>query len=84
MTTKRVVSKRKPETMRQAQRWVTTKTRYLLAGVCGRCAAQAAWGHALGFAQIDYPPCEACQPLVDTFPKPAAGQFHWRKIETAS
>jgi hypothetical protein len=43
--------------------------------LCGRCAAQAAWGHQLGFSRID-PPCGVWEPLVDTFPVDKPGG--WR------
>lgn len=39
-----------PETMRQAHTWDANASRYRSAGFCDRCAAQAAWGHSLGFA----------------------------------
>ena len=63
------------ETLRQARSFDTHKRHYQGLGLCGRCAAQAAWGHKLGFSRID-PPCDDCQPLVDTFPVDKPGK--WR------
>ena len=33
----------RPETLAQVDQWETTKRRYLRAGLCHKCAAQAAW-----------------------------------------
>lgn len=52
----------RPETPRQAQHWETVKNRYLQAGLCRRCAAQAAWGHQCGFRLI-HPPCQVCRAI---------------------
>lgn len=61
MSPKASTPKRKtdvPETVSQAINWQTVKTRYLRAGLCEGCAAQAAYGHQLSFRRIN-PPCEA-------------------------
>jgi hypothetical protein len=70
-----------PETLSQAREWQKTLARYLRAGLCHRCAAQAAWAHqtcAGGWSTI-HPPCPTCSGIVETFdlatPNPA-----WRKI----
>lgn len=63
------------ETLWQARSFDTNKRHYQGLGLCGPCAAQAAWGHQLGFSRID-PPCGVCQPLVDTFPVDKPGM--WR------
>lgn len=68
---------RQPETMHQATRWDRHAVRYAVAGLCRRCSAQAAWGHQLGFAQVQ-PPCAACAPAVASFPVAATGA--WRKL----
>lgn len=52
----------KPETYRQAVHWETMKRRYLDAGLCIRCASQAAYGHQHGFSNV-HPPCSACHGL---------------------
>lgn len=67
----------KPETLDEALHWTRRNNRYLRLGLCYRCAAQAAWGHALGFARIK-PPCGGCAPIVATFPTNAVGP--WRKV----
>lgn len=73
-----VTAKRaRPETLQQARTWERTKGRYLAAGLCHACAAQAAWGHQCGFTGIK-PPCAACTPLVAAFPTPAVAP--WRKL----
>lgn len=53
------VSRPTPETLRQAQTWDAVKVRYLRAGFCEVCAAQAAWGHQLGFSHVNNP-CHGC------------------------
>jgi hypothetical protein len=69
-----------PETVGQAMRWDRVKTRYLQAGLCHKCAAQAAWGHQIGFA-LSHPPCALCAPIAATFPTDTAGD--WRKLAPA-
>lgn len=56
-----------PETLRAARRWDETRDRYAAAGLCDRCAAQAAYGHADGFSEI-HPPCDNCAELVTALP----------------
>jgi hypothetical protein len=58
-----------PETLSQARTWERCKGIYLDAGLCHACACQAAWGHQLGFRTVK-PPCEACAPVVASFPVP--------------
>ncbi|NYD78436.1 hypothetical protein SAMN05216555_10988 [Arthrobacter cupressi] len=55
------------ETLRQARTFDRIKRHYEGLGLCGPCAAQAAWGHQIGFSQSKAP-CEDCQPIVDGFP----------------
>jgi hypothetical protein len=55
---------RRPETTSQALMWDEVKGRYLSAGLCHGCAAQAAWGHQIGFAGLEYQPCEICRGTV--------------------
>jgi hypothetical protein len=68
---------RQPETMHQATRWDRHAVRHEVAGLCRRCSAQAAWGHSLGFSQVQAP-CSACAPAVASFPVAATGA--WRKL----
>jgi hypothetical protein len=71
-----------PETPRQAQRWDVVKLRYMDAGLCDRCAAQAAWGHqdnAGGWNDLQ-PPCAGCESAVGGFPMPTTNPL-WRKLE---
>jgi hypothetical protein len=71
----------RPETLRQAQEWDRVKRRYIRAGLCHRCAAQASYGHEIGGGGWDsiHPPCAGCAELVAMFayltPNPV-----WRAI----
>jgi hypothetical protein len=65
-----------PETMSQARTWQIHNNRYVDLGLCYPCAAQAAYGHQLGFSRI-HPPCEVCAPIVAGFEFPAVAP--WRK-----
>ena len=78
MTTQRQV----PETLRQAQRWDAVKLRYTDAGLCDRCAAQAAWGHQNNAGGWDdlRPPCDRCVTVVRGFPASTTNPL-WRKFE---
>jgi hypothetical protein len=71
-------AQRGPETMTQAKVWDRKKRRYLNAGLCFHCAAQAAWGHEIGFGKIA-DPCPQCQPIVDLFETPGPSGSKWRK-----
>ena len=57
---------KRPETLSQARTWQRQRDRYGAEGLCGMCAAQAAYGHQLGFTHIE-PPCSACSPMVARF-----------------
>jgi hypothetical protein len=72
------VSHRSPESLSQAQHCDRNKVRYLTAGLCHTCSAQAAWGHQLGFSQIK-DPCSQCREVVAALPAPATGP--WRKLD---
>lgn len=56
-----------PESVRQAQRHESVTNSYRLAGLCVRCAAQAAYGHQHGFSTVRRP-CTACRSVVERFP----------------
>lgn len=51
------------ETIGQAQTWDLVSARYRAVGFCNACAAQAAWGHQLGFTTVK-PPCLSCAGLT--------------------
>jgi hypothetical protein len=71
----------RPETLRQAQAWEHVKHRYVLAGLCERCAAQAAWGHqwgAGGWSALR-PPCLGCFEIVELFAYPTTDP-RWRCV----
>jgi len=56
-----------PETLAQAREWDKTRNHYRRLGLCHRCAAQAAYGHADGFSTVKAP-CTDCLPIVATLP----------------
>lgn len=60
-------AKSSAESLRQARTFDSNKRHYVSLGLCSPCAAQAAWGHQLGFSKSKSP-CQGCQPLVDSFP----------------
>lgn len=66
-----------PETMGQARLWDATNGWYLKAGLCGRCASQAAWGHQIGWSRVR-PPCETCAPITAAFPLEQVND--WRSV----
>lgn len=70
-----------PETLRQAQRWQAIKNRYVIEGMCDRCAAQAAWAHQNRGDTWEsiHPPCAACEAVVARFAAPTPSP-QWRKI----
>lgn len=68
-----------PETLGQARVWARKARRYEIAGLCPRCATQAAYGHANGFNVI-LDPCTTCQPIVNSFPHAGPRGSKWRKI----
>lgn len=80
MSARRRTSMR-PETCKQALEWERTKGRYLRAGLCHRCAAQAAWAHqagAGGWGAI-HPPCTVCAEIVELFAYPTTSPL-WRRL----
>ena len=70
-----------PESRRQAQRWDCHKRQYLAVLGCHPCAAQAAWGRALGWTQVR-PPCDECGRVVQTWPGALVNE--WRTGEPVS
>lgn len=71
-------SRRRPETLGQARARELVKRAYLDAGLCHRCAAQAAWGHQCGFTLAERP-CPGCEAAVADLPEAAAGGA-WRRF----
>lgn len=57
----------KAETPTQARRWQARLTRYTDAGLCHRCAAQAAYGATHGWSVV-HAPCASCEPVVQSLP----------------
>lgn len=74
----RARGKDRPESPGQARCWETVRGKYVAAGLCSGCAAQAAWGHQNGFANIA-PPCSGCAPVVTGFDRPAGLDSPWRR-----
>jgi hypothetical protein len=72
--------RQEPETMAQARAFDRKKKRYRRLGLCHPCAAQAALGHQLGFAEGRiHDPCQACAPIVASFPDDGPRGSKWRK-----
>ncbi len=71
----------RPETLAQVAQWEKTKKRYLRAGLCHRCAAQAAWAHQPGAGgwMLIHPPCPLCAELVAMFAYPTPNP-PWRAV----
>jgi hypothetical protein len=61
--------------------WEKTKKRYLLAGLCHKCAAQAAWAHQPGTGgwSLIRPPCVDCAGIVEMLPSPTSNPL-WRSV----
>lgn len=53
----------RPETPGQARTWDRNAARYRAAGFCEHDTARAAWGHQIGFANVD-PVGDCCRGLV--------------------
>lgn len=65
----------RPETLAQAVEWQAVERHYVTLGLCHACAAQAAYGHQIGFTRINQP-CPDCATVVAGFPDEAANG--WR------
>jgi hypothetical protein len=71
----------RPETLDQVAEWERTKQRYLRAGLCHKCAAQAAWANQVGaggWGAIQ-PPCAECVEIVELFACPTTNPL-WRSV----
>ena len=71
----------RPETLRKQVSGRRTKRRYLRAGLCHKCAAQAAWAHQLGAGGWGaiHPPCAECAGIVELFAYPTTNPL-WRSV----
>jgi len=65
------------ETMGQARTFDGRANQYRRAGLCDRCAAQAAFGHQQSFSKV-HKPCPDCLSLVRLFPLDALNG--WRAL----
>lgn len=74
----------RPESLREARTWEIVKGKYAALGLCGRCAAQAAWGHQIGFGRLEHQPCAACAPVVATLPVATASPAWRRRAQGAA
>lgn len=66
-----------PETPRQAALFTVVKARYLRAGLCHGCSAQAAFAHRYSWREVK-PPCAVCRRVVNRLPIPQCNG--WRSI----
>lgn len=64
------------ETLNDVETWQRVKRGYVGLGLCDYCAAQAAYGHAHGFAAVE-PPRPVCAEIVQEFDFQAPNG--WRK-----
>lgn len=71
-----------PETIDIARRWQTRLNKYVTAGLCFRCAGQAAYGHCNGWANV-YPPCADCWPIVTGWDSPTGSPSGWHVLSSA-
>jgi hypothetical protein len=62
-----------------ARLWERVKSAYVADGFCHGCAAQAAYGHQLGFSQIE-PPCGACQGIRPTYEWAGERAHRWAGV----
>ena len=72
----------RPETLREAIRWQTVKNHYVALGLCHVCAAQAAYGHQIGFTRINQP-CPDCAGVVAGLPDETANGWRSQSYEKA-
>jgi hypothetical protein len=67
-----------PETIGEAIADDRRTASYRRAGLCPRCSSHISKGHAYGFTRVPGPPCDACAPIIATFPEPTSDPS-WRK-----
>jgi hypothetical protein len=77
----RVRTSTRAETLEQVAEWERTKRRYLQAGLCHKCAAQAAWASEVGAGGWNaiHPPCVECVEIVELFAFPTINP-RWRSV----
>lgn len=77
----RVRTSIRAETLDQVGEWERTKRRYLWAGLCHKCAAQAAWANQVGAGGWGaiHPPCVECVELVELLAYPTTNPL-WRSV----
>ncbi len=68
----------RPETLGEAISDDRRTARYRRAGLCDVCSSRLSKGHAYGFTRALGEPCEACAPIIATFPDATASPS-WRK-----
>lgn len=77
----RIRTSTRPETLGQAAEWERVKLRYLRAGLCHKCAAQAAWANQVGAGGWGaiHSPCVGCVEIVELLPYPTSNPL-WRSV----
>jgi hypothetical protein len=79
---RKISTSTRPESPTQVRQWEKTKSRYIHAGLCERCAAQAAWAHQPGAGGWNAirPPCSVCaEVMTAAFPYPTTNPL-WRSV----
>lgn len=78
---RRIKPSTRPETPTQAGEWARVKSRYLQAGLCHKCSAQAAYANQQGTGGWFgiHPPCTGCAEIVELFPYPTINPA-WRSV----
>ena len=67
-----------PESPRAAREYDQIAAFYRREGLCDHCAAHAGHRHSCGWLTDPKPPCSACWPIVQSFPK-ATADPDWRQ-----
>lgn len=73
----------RPETQGEAEAFHFTANHYRHLGLCHTCAAQAAYGHQLGFSLIDSP-CRVCATVVACMPKTEVNGWRSKSPSTSA
>ena len=76
-------SSRQSESSRQATIWESVRASYAASGFCPSCAAQAAYGHQLGFSQVPSV-CDSCRGRKATWRRAGDGARRWTGETPAS
>ena len=67
-----------PESLRAAREYDQISAFYRRQGLCDHCAAYAGHRHSCGWLTDPRPPCDACWPIIQSFPK-ATAEPRWRQ-----